>query len=121
MVVLKVDFCSHEAAKFACEHWHYSRCVPVGKTVYIGVWENNKFTGCVIFGWGVNRNIGSPYGLEQTEVCELVRVALGCHESTVSRIVSIAIKKIKKQSNGLRLVISYADSGQGHVGGYIKQ
>jgi hypothetical protein len=39
MVDLKVDFCSHEAAKYACEHWHYSRCVPASKLIKIGVWE----------------------------------------------------------------------------------
>jgi hypothetical protein len=46
--ILKLDWCSHEAAKYACEHWHYSKCVPKQKTVKIGVWENSVFIGCVI-------------------------------------------------------------------------
>jgi hypothetical protein len=31
--ILKLDWCSHEAAKYACENWHYSKCVPNQKTV----------------------------------------------------------------------------------------
>jgi hypothetical protein len=116
MVNLKVDYCSHEAAKYACEHWHYSRCIPAGKNVFIGVWEDNKFIGVVIFGWGVNRNIGSPYNLKQVEVCELVRVALNNHTPPVSQIVARSINLLKTQSKGLKLIVSYADRGQGHTG-----
>jgi hypothetical protein len=28
---LKIDWASHEAAKYACENWHYSKCLPAGK------------------------------------------------------------------------------------------
>jgi hypothetical protein len=41
-VDLKVDFCSYEAAKYAVEHWHYSKTMPAGKTVKIGAWEDDK-------------------------------------------------------------------------------
>lgn len=116
-VELKLDWCSYEAAKYACKKWHYSKCVPGGKTAKIGVWENTKYIGCVIFGWGANKNIGSPYGLNQIEIAELVRVALGKHLTPVTRILSIAIKMLKKQSPGLKLIVSYADSGEGHYGG----
>jgi len=113
---LKLDWCTHEAAKYAVEHWHYSRCLPAGKLVRIGVWENGSFIGCVIFGRGANNNIGKPYGLEQTEICELVRVALSNHDTPVSRIMGIAIRFLKKKAPGIRLLISYADPQQGHTG-----
>jgi len=72
----------------------------------------------VIFSRGANNNIGSPYGLKQTEVCELTRVALQEHQSPVSKIVSIAIKLLRKQSPEMRLIVSYADQqAQGHCGG----
>ena len=116
MVNLKVDYCSYEAAKYAVEHWHYSKCVPAGKNVFIGVWEDERFIGVVIFGWGVNRNIGSPYNLKQVEVCELVRVALSNHTPPVSQIVARAINLLKIHSEGLKLIVSYADKGQGHTG-----
>ena len=114
---LKVDWCSREAAKLACERWHYSKCLPVGRLVTVGAWEGTKFIGAVIFGHGANHNIGAPYGLEQSECVELVRVALTTHLSPVSKIGSIAVRFLKKQSPGLRLLVSYADTGQGHHGG----
>jgi len=114
---LKLDWCSHEAAKYAVEHWHYSKSLPAGKMVKIGVWEDQKFIGVILFSWGANRNIGSPYGLKQIEVCELVRVALAKHLTPVSRILAIAMKMLHKQSPGVKLIVSYADQNQDHHGG----
>ena len=114
---LKIDWCSHEAAKYAVEHWHYSKCLPAGKMVKVGVWENDKFIGCLLFSRGANNNLLKPYGLKTTEGCELTRIALAKHITPVSRIMSIAIKMLKKLSPGLRLIVSYADSDQDHYGG----
>lgn len=114
---LKIDWASHEAAKYACEHWHYSRCLPVGNVVKVGAWEDGKFIGVVLFSHGANHHIASPYGLTQYEVCELTRVALCSHKAPVSRVLSIAIRFLKQCSPGLRLIVSYADKDQGHHGG----
>ena len=114
---LKLDWCSHEAAKYAVEHWHYSKSLPAGKIVKIGVWEDQKFIGVILFSWGANRNIGSPYGLKQIEVCELVRVAITKHLTPVSRILAIAMKMLHSQSPGVKLIVSYADQNQDHHGG----
>ena len=115
--VLRIDWATHEAAKYACLNWHYSKSLPVGKTVKVGAWENMRFIGVVIFAYGANNNIGKPYGLQQVECCELVRVALADHKTAVSKIVAIALKFLKKNSPGVRLVVSYADTAQGHYGG----
>lgn len=114
---LRIDWATHEAAKFACEHWHYSGCMPAGKLVKVGAWECGKFIGVVLFGRGANNNIGSPYNLNQVHCCELVRIALTKHESAVSRIAAMAIRFLKSQSPDIRLVISYADPLHGHHGG----
>jgi len=114
---LRLDWCSAKAAKYACEHWHYSKSVMISKNVYVGVWEDGKFVGAVIFARGSNNAIGKPYGLSQQHVCELVRVALRSHQTPVTRILSIAIRMLKKQNPGLRLIVSYADVNQGHHGG----
>lgn len=114
---LWLDWCSYEAAKYACHHWHYSGCVPNQKTVKIGVWERGQFIGCVLFGDGVNAGMFSPYGLSYETGCELVRVALRSHVAPVSRIVSIALRMLKQCCPKLRLVLSFADSEKGHVGG----
>ena len=114
---LRIDWATHEAAKYACENWHYSRTLPVGKMVKVGAWENGKFIGVVIFAWGMNRNLGSPYCLEITECCELVRIALTNHACYVTKIVALAIRFLKKSNQGLRLIVSFADPAANHHGG----
>jgi hypothetical protein len=105
--VLKIDWATHEAAKYAVENWHYSESMPAGKLVKVGAWENGKFIGVVLFGRGANNNIGKPYKLDQTAACELVRIALTNHITPVSKIAAIAIRFLKVNSPGLRLIISY--------------
>ena len=115
--VLKLDWCSHEAAKYAVEKWHYSRKIPKSKLAKIGVWEDGLFVGCVIFGIGATPEIAKPFGLTQQQVCELVRVALTKHDATASRIVAISLRMLRKSMPGLRVVVSFADTEQGHHGG----
>ena len=114
---LRIDWATHAAAKFACENWHYSRCLPAGKLVKVGAWEAGKFIGVIVFGRGANCNIVKGYGLTQDQGCELVRVALTEHKATVSKIVSLAIRFLKSKNPGLQLIVSYADPEQGHHGG----
>ena len=113
---LKIDWATHEAAKYAVENWHYSRSLP-SASIKIGAWELGKFIGVVIFGRGAASEIGSPYGLPQTQICELVRVALCQHKIQTTRIISQSLKLLKKSNPGLRLVVSFADTEQGHHGG----
>jgi hypothetical protein len=117
MVALKLDWCSHQAAKLAVERWHYSRSLPQPPIVRIGAWEDGVFIGCILFARGAASNLLKPYGLSQAEGCELVRVALGVHRTPVSRIMSISIKMLRKLCPGLRLIVSFADPSHGHHGG----
>ncbi|MEF2073498.1 protein Mom [Consotaella aegiceratis] len=114
---LRLDWVGNDAVTYACEHWHYSRSVPAGRKMAVGVWEAGVFKGVVIFSRGSTPLIGSPYGLSQSEVCELTRVALREHKAPVSRIVAIAIRLLRKAAPGLRLIVSYAAHEQGHHGG----
>jgi len=114
---LKIDWCSYDAALYACKNWHYSKSLPIGKIIKVGAWEDKKFIGCVLFSRGANFNIGSPYDLDQTQACELTRIALNKHIHPVSQIMAVAFKFLKKISPGIQLIVSYADSGQGHHGG----
>lgn len=117
---LRMDWATHEAAKYACVNWHYSGCLPASlqKRVAVGAWENQKFIGAVVFGHGANPQIGSPYGLTINECVELTRIALKAdHETPVSRIVRFALKFLKDSQPGIRLIVSYADQMQGHHGG----
>lgn len=115
---LYLDWCSYQAAKHACEQWHYSGGLPASKRVHIGVWERGVFVGAIVASRGASRNIGRPFLLEQSEVAEVTRVALHPqHKTPVSRILAIAVRMLKRQSPGLKLLISYADPRHGHHGG----
>jgi hypothetical protein len=114
---LKIDWATHEAAKYACENWHYSECLPAGKLVRVGAWESGKFIGVVLFGRGASPFLGKKFNLPQDECVELVRIALTKHRAPVSRIVAIAMKFLKASNPKLRLVVSFADPDKGHHGG----
>ena len=114
---LSLAWIGYHDALWACQNWHYSKTMPSGKTVKVGVFEAGKFIGVVIFSRGATPRIGWPYKLEQTEVCELTRVALDAHKSPVSQIISEAIAMTKGANPGLRLLISYTALEEGHHGG----
>jgi hypothetical protein len=114
--VLKLDWCSYEAAKYAVEHWHYSRRMPSGKLAHIGAWEDGQYIGAVIFGRGANNHLAQAFGLTHTEITELVRIGLRAHKVEVSRMIAISVRMLKRQAPGLRLVVSYADPAHDHTG-----
>ena len=117
MSELRLAFCDNKAAKHAVMRWHYSRAMPAFKLVRVGVWESGRFVGAILYGVGANRHIARPFKLKDTQVCELVRVALASgRKYPTSKCVAISLRMLKRQSPGLRLVVSYADAGQGHVG-----
>jgi hypothetical protein len=115
-VSIRLAPATYAAAKYAVENWHYSQRMPAGKLVRIGVWEDGAYIGVVIFGRGGSSNLGKQHGLPQTEICELVRIALTDHVAPVTQIVAEALRFLKRTSPGIRLVVSYADPAQGHVG-----
>jgi hypothetical protein len=117
---LLVANASIEAAEYSVKNWHYSRCLPTGKLVKYGVWENKKFIGVVIYSRGASPHLGTALELDQTEVCELTRVALDKHEAPVSQILAITLSQLKLDNPGLRAVVSFADPKEGHVGGIYK-
>lgn len=116
-VDLKVDWCSRDAAKYACSRWHYSRSMPIGKVGKIGAWEDGRFIGCVLYAWGSNQHLGKAFGLKMNQCVELCRVALDSHQTPVSRIIAISLKMLTRHNPGLRLVVSYADCDENHHGG----
>lgn len=91
-----------------------------GKTIKIGVWEDAKFIGCIIYGRGANNNALKKYGLDITEGAELMRIALKPHKTSVTKVMSISRKLLLRNSPNLKLLISYADPDQGHEGTIYK-
>lgn len=116
-MTLLVAACSFRAARFAVEHWHYSRRMPMPPLVCFGVWEGGRYIGAVVFGRGANKDLFTPYNLDATQGAELVRVALREHAAPVSQIVAQAVRALRCNNPGLRLLISFADPVYGHHGG----
>ena len=114
---LKITYATHAAARYACENWHYSKCIPKSKLVKYGVYEDDSFKGCIVYGCGATSSLVSRYGLKQEQGCELVRVALRDHFWPVSKMLAITLKMLKKDFSNLKLVVSFADPEQGHHGG----
>lgn len=117
MADLVVAPCSYEAAKYAVMNWHYSKAMPSGKLVKFGVWECGQFVGSIIYGMGASQRLGDPYGLKQSEICELVRVAYSQHSSYVSASLARSLSVVHSTNPGMRMVISFADTAQSHYGG----
>lgn len=113
---LRLDYCSQKAAAYACKHWHYAGQIPPPPLVRIGVWEHDRFVGAVVFGRGATPKMFNPYGYTTTQGAELVRIALRRHEAHVTRIVSVAIRLLKRRCPGLQMLVSFADPQYGHTG-----
>lgn len=114
---LRIDWASYDAALYACKKWHYSKCLPIGKLVKVGVWEDGKYIGCVVYSRGTAKDLGTKYGLDQTECVELTRVALTQHKTPVSRILSISFKFLQKSNEKIKLIVSFAARSENHHGG----
>jgi hypothetical protein len=104
-----------EATRYACLHFHYAKAVPSAQYSY-NVYENGEWCGVIVFGSGATINIATMFGLVQGEVLELVRVALNGKQNTTSECVAAALKRLHADAPAVRIVVSYADPNQGHVG-----
>lgn len=104
------------AIRYACRNFHYSHSVPanpVGYNVYNG---NDEWCGCILYAVGATQNIGAPYGIPTGGVLELVRVALNGKQEHTSQAVAMSLKRLKADVPQCRLVVSYADVDQNHLG-----
>lgn len=117
MAELRIGYATYKAVKFACENWHYSKCVPHGGRISYGVWEDGVFIGAVLYGVSARPNCERQFGVKKNEILELTRVALRGHKTPVSRIIALTLKMLRKKEPQLKIIISYADSGKGHHGG----
>ena len=116
-MTLLVAPCSHEAAKWAVEHWHYSQVLPAGKTIRYGIWEEGRFVGVVLYSRGASPYLGQSLNLDATEICELTRIAMTVHAVAVSSVIARTLRSVKVSNPRLRAVISFADPAEGHHGG----
>ena len=115
---MRISKGTYTAAKYACEHYHYSKATPVTQFVY-NIWnDEDEWCGVVIYGAGANHNIASPYDKLQGQVVELERVALNGKQGhgRTSECVAKTLDALKKEAPYIDMVVSYADLDQNHFG-----
>lgn len=105
-----------EAIRYACLKYHYSKCVPSSAYSYNVYNQADEWCGVILFGVGATPNIAKPFGMAQGEVLELVRVALNGKQPCTSECVGAALKRLHKDAPQVKIVVSYADADQGHLG-----
>jgi len=113
---MKLEKASIKAVQFACKNYHYSKSVPVNPVAFSIFNDKNEWCGCILYSVGANMNIGRQYNLVNGQVIELVRVALNGKQESTSKAVSLSIRNIKKRLPLCKLLVSFADSEQGHIG-----
>ena len=97
-------------------NYHYSKRLPNIMCSYSVFNDNNEWCGVICYGLGAIPSIGSPYDLGQGEIMELVRIALNGKQESTSKALAISLKLIKKDCPMTKLIVSYADKGQNHIG-----
>lgn len=101
---------------WACDRFHYLDNPPSGKLATYGLWEDSAFMGAIVYGAGSSPWSPASFGLERGQAVELVRVAFRRHRSPVSAAVARSLRLLAAGSPGVRVVLSLADSAQGHIG-----
>lgn len=113
---MRLTIANNKAIKYACLKFHYAKAVPVNTLGYNVYNDDDEWCGVILYGTGANNTIGSPYGLNQGQVLELVRVALNGKQECTSKAVAMSLKQLRKDCPLCRLVVSYADVDQSHLG-----
>jgi len=63
------------------------------------------------------RGLNTFMGIDKLNVAEIVPIALREHVWPVSRMISVAIKLLRKRCPGIELIVAFADTGESHHGG----
>lgn len=113
---MKLTIASQKSKLFACKNFHYSKSLPVNTFGYNVYNDQNEWCGVILFGLGANNNLSRQFSMVQGEVAELVRVALNGKQKSTGQCLSVAMRLIIKDYPTVKILVSYADEGQGHKG-----
>lgn len=115
---MRIAKANAQATEYACKKFHYAKSVPAVQWAYNIYNDTDEWCGVVAFGSGSTPMIGKPFELKQGEILELVRVAMNGKQghNRTSQAVSMALRQLHKDDPLCKMVISYADSNQGHLG-----
>lgn len=113
---MRISRATPKATKYACLNFHYAKSVPSAKWSFNVFNDSDEWCGVIVYGTGANNHIGSPFGLYQGEVVELVRVALNGKQEATSQAVAMTLRELHRIAPQVKIVVSYADLDQGHAG-----
>ena len=113
---MRLEKASYKAVKYACLKFHYAKTVPVTNISYSVFNNKNEWCGVICYGLGANYRLGSTYGVVSGQFLELTRMALNGKQESTSKAMAISIKLLKKHKPLVKVLISYADKGQDHLG-----
>lgn len=113
---MRLEKASHKAIVYSCMNFHYAKAVPNVGHAYSVFNNKNEWCGTICYGMGASNNIGSPFGLLQGQIIELVRMALNGKQESTTKAMALSLKLIKKDAPNVKMIVSYADSEKGHIG-----
>ena len=113
MRLTKANF---KAIKYACKNFHYSKSIPTIQHAYNVYNNKNEWCGVIIFGSGACKNLSKSFNVRNGEIIELERVALNGKQEKTSQAVALALKILHKENPIIKIVVSYADHRQKHLG-----
>lgn len=113
---MRITRANTKAINYACKNFHYAKVVPpvlYGYNIYN---DKDEWCGVILYGAGSNPSIARIYGKHSGEVLELVRVALNGKQEVTSKAVAMSLRQLKKDNPLCKMVVSYADHRQEHLG-----
>lgn len=117
---MRLEIASTKAIKYALMNFHYAKTIPSAQSSFSVFNNKNEWCGVICYSIGANKSIGTFANLRQGQICELVRVALNGKQESTSKALSLSIKLMSKKNQLIKMIVSYADSEQGHVGTIYK-
>jgi hypothetical protein len=117
---MRLEKASLKAINYSCKNFHYSKSVPVNPFAFSVFNDSNEWCGCILYSVGANNNIGKSYKLCGGQIIELTRMALNGKQESTSKALSLSIKLMAKKNPLIKMIVSYADSEQGHTGTIYK-
>lgn len=102
---------------YACKNFHYAKSVPAAHKYDYSIFnDEGEWCGVILYSYGSSPQIGMQYGLFAGEVLELIRVALNGKQKCTSQAVSATLKRLHHDAPNIRMIVSFADQEQGHMG-----
>lgn len=113
---MRIARANTKAISYACKNFHYSKSIPAVQYGYNIYNDEGEWCGVILYGGGANNNLPKHFKKNCGEVLELVRVALNGKQETTSRAVALSLRQLHKDNPLCKIVVSYADHRQNHLG-----